>query len=119
MDESISTLRFASTAKKIKNNARINEDPKDALLRKFQDQILELRKQLEAAEENGEVDEPDGDATNPDSRAAQAGSVPGEMLEKLKALENKIMVGGENLLEKAELQERLLAESEAELKAIQ
>ncbi|RWS13838.1 Kinesin-like protein 4 [Dinothrombium tinctorium] len=38
-----------------------------------------------------------------------------EALEKLKYLEAKIMVGGENLLEKAELQEKLLAESEAEL----
>lgn len=37
------------------------------------------------------------------------------MLEKLKALENKVIVGGENLLEKAELQEKLLAESELEL----
>lgn len=37
------------------------------------------------------------------------------MLEKLKALEAKVMVGGENLLEKAELQEKLLAASEQEL----
>lgn len=41
--------------------------------------------------------------------------VPNEILERLKSLEGKIMVGGENLLEKAELQERLIAESEAEL----
>lgn len=47
LDESISTLRFASTAKHIKNVAKINEDAKDALLRKFQEQISELRKQLE------------------------------------------------------------------------
>ena len=51
MDESIGTLRFASTAKKIKNKARINEDSKETLLRKFQEQIEELRKQLEAAEQ--------------------------------------------------------------------
>jgi kinesin family protein 3/17 len=37
------------------------------------------------------------------------------LLEKLKALEAKVMVGGENLLEKAELQEKLLAASEKEL----
>ena len=37
------------------------------------------------------------------------------MLEKLKSLEAKICVGGENLIEKAELQEKLIAESEAEL----
>lgn len=47
LDETISTLRFACTAKRIKNKAKINEDAKDALLRKFQEQILELKRQLE------------------------------------------------------------------------
>lgn len=42
-------------------------------------------------------------------------AVPTELLQKLQSLEGKIMVGGENLLEKAELQERMIAEREAEL----
>jgi kinesin family protein 3/17 len=46
-DETISTLRYANRAKNIKNRARVNEDPKDALLRQFQSEIEELRKQLE------------------------------------------------------------------------
>ncbi|KPP57584.1 hypothetical protein Z043_124673, partial [Scleropages formosus] len=46
-DETISTLRYANRAKNIKNKARINEDPKDALLRQFQKEIEELRKKLE------------------------------------------------------------------------
>jgi len=46
-DESISTLRYANRAKNIQNNAKINEDPKDALIRQFQQQIDELRKQLQ------------------------------------------------------------------------
>lgn len=37
------------------------------------------------------------------------------MLKKLKEIESRVIVGGENLLEKAELQEKLLAESELEL----
>lgn len=45
-DESLNTLRYATRAKKIQNSARINEDPKDALLRQFQQQIEELRRQL-------------------------------------------------------------------------
>ena len=45
-DESISTLRYATRAKSIKNHAIVNEDPKDALLRKFQKEIEELKKQL-------------------------------------------------------------------------
>ncbi|XP_076013720.1 kinesin family member 3Cb [Genypterus blacodes] len=46
-DESLATLRYASRAKKIKNKPRINEDPKDALLREFQEEIARLKAQLE------------------------------------------------------------------------
>ena len=47
-DETISTLRYANRAKNIQNKARINEDPKDALLRQYQEQIEALRAQLES-----------------------------------------------------------------------
>ncbi|CAK5081673.1 unnamed protein product [Meloidogyne enterolobii] len=47
--ETISTLRYASRAKRIQNMARINEDPKDALLRRFQNEIQLLKKRLEEA----------------------------------------------------------------------
>ena len=40
-------MRYANRAKNIKNRARINEDPKDALLRQFQIEIEQLRQQLE------------------------------------------------------------------------
>lgn len=50
-DETISTLRYANRAKNIKNKARINEDPKDALLRQFQKEIEELKKKLEEGNE--------------------------------------------------------------------
>jgi len=45
-DESLSTLRYANRAKNIKNRPVINEDPKDAMLREYQDEISRLRKQL-------------------------------------------------------------------------
>ena len=35
-DETLGTLRYANRAKNIKNKPKINEDPKDALLRQFQ-----------------------------------------------------------------------------------
>lgn len=66
-DETISTLRYANRAKNIKNRARINEDPKDALLRQFQVEIEELRKQLE---ENGTaVSESDGETEDSDENS--------------------------------------------------
>uniref|UniRef100_A0A0R3RYN0 Kinesin motor domain-containing protein n=1 Tax=Elaeophora elaphi TaxID=1147741 RepID=A0A0R3RYN0_9BILA len=46
-EETLSTLRYANRAKKINNQPRINEDPKDALLREFQDEIARLREILE------------------------------------------------------------------------
>ncbi|OPJ71420.1 hypothetical protein AV530_004888 [Patagioenas fasciata monilis] len=46
-EESLSTLRFANRAKNIKNKPRVNEDPKDTLLREFQEEIVRLKAQLE------------------------------------------------------------------------
>ena len=42
-DESLSTLRYASRAKCIKNKPKINEDPKDALLREYEEEIKQLK----------------------------------------------------------------------------
>ncbi|XP_026965684.1 kinesin-like protein KIF17 isoform X2 [Sagmatias obliquidens] len=41
--ETLSTLRYANRAKNIRNKPRINEDPKDALLREYQEEIKKLR----------------------------------------------------------------------------
>ncbi|KAM6299768.1 kinesin-like protein KIF3A [Aegotheles albertisi] len=200
-DETISTLRYANRAKNIKNKARINEDPKDALLRQFQKEIEELKKKLEEGEEisgsessdseeededdDGEIGE-DGekrkkrrgsssssssDSTcsviekpldksftskkkvSPDKMIEMQAKIEEErkaletkldmeeeernkaraelekrekdllkaqqehqsLLEKLSALEKKVIVGGVDLLAKAEEQEKLLEESNMEL----
>ncbi|EGT46843.1 hypothetical protein CAEBREN_30218 [Caenorhabditis brenneri] len=42
-DETLSTLRYANRAKNIKNKPTINEDPKDALLREYQEEIARLK----------------------------------------------------------------------------
>ena len=52
-DETINTLRYANRAKNIKNKPKINEDPKDAMLREFQDEIAKLKAQIEAGEPAG------------------------------------------------------------------
>ncbi|XP_038596514.1 kinesin-like protein KIF3A isoform X2 [Tachyglossus aculeatus] len=201
-DETISTLRYANRAKNIKNKARINEDPKDALLRQFQKEIEELKKKLEEGEEisgsdisgsdeedeEGEVGEDgekrkkrrgsssssssdstcsviekplDNSLTNqtgkkkvsPDKMVEMQAKIDEErkaletkldmeeeernkaraelerrekdllkaqqehqsLLEKLSALEKKVIVGGVDLLAKAEEQEKLLEESNMEL----
>lgn len=45
-DETINTLNYASRAKLIRNKPRLNEDPKDALLRQLKREIDELRSKL-------------------------------------------------------------------------
>lgn len=45
-DESLSTLRYANRAKNIQNRPVINDDPKDAKLREYQEEIIRLRNML-------------------------------------------------------------------------
>eukprot|EP00054_Salpingoeca_dolichothecata_P024883 m.171183 g.171183 ORF g.171183 m.171183 type:complete len:769 (-) comp25172_c0_seq2:254-2560(-) len=45
-DETVTTLRYANRAKNIKNKPKINEDPKDALLREFQEELARLQEEL-------------------------------------------------------------------------
>ncbi|TPP63863.1 Kinesin protein [Fasciola gigantica] len=47
-DETLNTLRYANRAKNIKNKPKINEDPKDALLREYQSEIERLKAMLKA-----------------------------------------------------------------------
>jgi kinesin family member 17 len=45
-EETLSTLRYASRAKFIQNKPKINEDPKDALLREYMEEIKRLKMML-------------------------------------------------------------------------
>ena len=45
-DESLGTLRYASRAKNIINKPKINEDPKDALLKEYLNEIEKLKSML-------------------------------------------------------------------------
>lgn len=53
-DETLSTLRYAARAKFIKNKPIINEDPKDALLKEYANEIKNLKKLL-SHQGNGEM----------------------------------------------------------------
>jgi ABC-type histidine transport system ATPase subunit len=45
-EETLSTLRYAARAKAIKNKPRVNEDPKDALLKEYEEEIKKLKEML-------------------------------------------------------------------------
>ena len=70
-DESISTLRYANRAKNIKNKPKINEDPKDAMLREFQEEIAQLKALLES--QGGEGDEDDDEDEEEEEEEEEAG----------------------------------------------
>ena len=48
-EETVSTLRYASRAKSIKNKPKINEDPKDSMLREYQSEIEKIKSMLDKA----------------------------------------------------------------------
>lgn len=142
IDETLNTLRFAQRTKKIKNEAKINEDPKDALLRRYKQQVEELRSKLRSqqlasgrigAKNKSNSWKQDGDTGNfvNDEEAinslisidkANTKDEPKsdllkqeELAQQLRLLKSKIVVGGVNLLEKAEMHDRLLEASRQEL----
>uniref|UniRef100_A0A665UXB6 Kinesin-like protein n=1 Tax=Echeneis naucrates TaxID=173247 RepID=A0A665UXB6_ECHNA len=176
VEETLTTLRYSNRAKNIKNKPRINEDPKDALLREFQEEIARLKAQLQkrlgkkkkrrqrrrAVEghddeelEEGETeddDDEDGDdkgdywreqqeklererkAIMDDHSLVAEEKVlllkekekkmedlkrereAGEMLAaKVKAMESKLLVGGKNIVDHTNEQQRMLEQRRQEI----
>ncbi len=55
-EETLSTLRFVERAKKMKNNPRVNEDPRNALLeenRRLKERVRQLEAEVESLRGNG------------------------------------------------------------------
>jgi len=109
-DETISTCRYANRAKNIKNKPKINEDPKDTMIREFQDEISRLKAQLEAQGGGGEV----GDA----SWADEEQLIEDEIIEQTRVVEvmrgadeQKLLeMKGKNEEEKKLIREQLAAD---------
>jgi kinesin family protein 3/17 len=106
-DETLSTLRYASRAKHIQNKPRINEDPKDAMLREFQDEINRLKQQLQMA---------GGAHFNADGTVAPGGVVEVEKIvyeedkKQMKKLEEKLEREKQIIKQKAEEQRKKIIE---------
>ncbi|XP_074847628.1 kinesin-like protein KIF3C isoform X2 [Carettochelys insculpta] len=123
-EESLSTLRFANRAKNIKNKPRVNEDPKDTLLREFQDEIIRLKAQLEKRgmlsrkrrrnsrrkkAVDGEAPEADGEEDNDDGLEKNVENYLQEQKERLE--EEKAAIQDDHSLVSEEKQ-KLLEEKE-------
>ena len=83
-DETLSTLRYANRAKNIKNKPKINEDPKDAMLREFQDEIKRLKAQLNEPSKVEKVVERDASAETVEAMKKQLRSHMVQSLRKNK-----------------------------------
>jgi len=102
-DETINTLNYASRAKCIRNRPRLNEDPKDALLRELQREINDLRCKLakiskikhnaDQLNRKPEVrdERPDPSKFDGDKRRVEEELV--ELKQKLASLESKLLNG--------------------------
>ncbi|XP_005108306.1 kinesin-like protein KIF3B [Aplysia californica] len=175
-DETLTTLRYANRAKNIKNKPVINEDPKDALLREFQEEIMRLKSQLEGKggpkkkkkrrsrrnrdgqivegdeddeDEEGENDEDDTEAFMKEQEAKleqekvailnnqsliaeekekllstlkdkeqtllQEKDSRDNLAQKIKAMESKLLVGGKNIVDHTNEQQRALEHRRREI----
>jgi len=85
-DETIGTLRYASRAKNIQNKPRINEDPKDAMIREFHDEISRLRAELEKYG-GGNLLNQEAPVMNEDGEMVVEKVVHVDNTEKMKAME--------------------------------
>ncbi|KAL4168365.1 hypothetical protein KRP22_011767 [Phytophthora ramorum] len=93
-EETLTTLRYASRAKNIKNKPKINEDPKDAMIREFQEEIEALKAKLLAIDKQASegVSSVDGSAGGAEGSPASAGPV--EIVEVEKIVEKIVIEKG-------------------------
>ncbi|KMQ96969.1 kinesin-like protein kif3b protein [Lasius niger] len=142
-DETLTTLRYASRAKNIKNKPRINEDPKDALLRQYQEEIGRLREKLaqkgvtqrkkkrsKRKKEDDAMDsdsEADDNSRGEDNKVAEtdkkliAEQLKAEkqetetLVQRIKDLESKMLCGGKNIIDHTNEQQRALEQKATEI----
>ncbi|KAL7301089.1 hypothetical protein TKK_0006357 [Trichogramma kaykai] len=139
-DETLTTLRYANRAKNIRNKPRINEDPKDALLRQYQEEILRLKEQLTqkasvpkrkpkgrvkvedgneesetevSQEENAQVSESERKLIAEQLKAEKQEAEELEL--KIKELESKMLCGGKNIVDHTNEQQKAIEQRATEI----
>lgn len=117
VEETLTTLRYANRAKNIKNKPRVNEDPKDALLREFQEKLeIEKRAIVEdhslVAEEKMRLLKEKEKKMEDLRREKDAAEMLGA---KIKAMESKLLVGGKNIVDHTNEQQKILEQKRQEI----
>lgn len=140
-EETLTTLRYANRAKNIKNKPRINEDPKDALLRQYQEEIGRLKEKLaqkgmvqkrkkkskrKKEDETVESESETEDSRGEDNKIETDKKLIAEQLKaekqetetlimRIKDLESKMLCGGKNIIDHTNEQQRALEQKAAEI----
>lgn len=116
-EETLTTLRYANRAKNIKNKPRVNEDPKDALLREFQLEIERLKMMLDEKRRKKERKVTDDQNERPQSEnGMQLDLEAVEKLDsKIRAMESKLLCGGKNIIDHTNEQQRELDRKRQEI----
>ncbi len=103
-DETITTLRYASRAKEIKNIPKINEDPKDAMIRQYQDELNRLKKALAEQQGLGGID-------GGSSLLREDAHVGFDSKKKISEMEEKIQREKEEISKQTEKERKLIEDS--------
>ncbi|GIY43071.1 kinesin-like protein KIF17 [Caerostris darwini] len=114
-DETLSTLRYANRAKNIQNKPKVNEDPKDALLREYQEEIKRLKDMLSDQIPSFETEKIDIDKNNINEDDNKVIKIQQEYDDKLQDLIDKYQKEQENNARLQSDVDRLKAYYEQEL----
>ncbi|XP_018329518.1 kinesin-like protein KIF3A [Agrilus planipennis] len=138
-EETHSTLRYAARCKLIKNRAVINRTSSTGLIAQFEAELqkLEMELALVSAHEKEEIEminsnhnmkrvkcskqkistpEIDEEVKRQEEELKSTEEQKNDLLSRISSIQKLILVGGENLIEKAKRQQFLLESSDAELK---
>jgi len=130
-EESICTLRYASRVKYIKNTASINVETKKGLIECFEQEIEKLQQRINLISMHEEhmaakIEQKrkknqlyEEESRKQAEEIEKTEKEKGELLNKISLIQKKILIGGENLFEKAKQQEFMLEMSRGELQTME
>ena len=111
-EETLSTLRYADRAKRIKNKAIVNDDPNMRLIKGLRQEIEELKRQLKAKPGDGAASSSSSSSSSPSQLQQNGALVDGMLAEERKKMEAQFETERQRMKEQMAENERLLQESE-------
>lgn len=125
VEESFSTLRFATNAKKIRSEVKVNESlSKGQVLQHYKDKVDELQKVIEDLKKRSEMSsemnsEMNSEKSSETSSPRESQALTGEQLNELLGEEEENKEEKEGLMKQVELANKLAEKFEAEIHANQ